>query len=356
MLHAMPRRVRIQDLETFCLDALQRAGVGEEDARTTTQVLVTTDSWGVFTHGTKALRLYLRRLRGGGIRAKGRPRIVAEGPAWARVDGDSALGMVTSSFAMHTALDKAAQSGVGYVGVSNSCHYGAAGYYAALALPRSMIGFAMANDIPTVNAPGAAGSVLGSNPFAFAVPAGEERPILLDMATATVAGGKVYAASALGSPIPATWLVDREGAPTTDSSLFPDRASLTPLGGYKGYGLALMVEVLSAVLPGAALAWQVKSWTYDDPSLATGHGAGFLALNIETFMPPAQFRSRIDQLIRGIRGSAKAPGAARILLPGEREFEARDRALASGLELPDDVAASLRAAAAEAGMDPPSGL
>jgi LDH2 family malate/lactate/ureidoglycolate dehydrogenase len=264
--------------------------------------------------------------------------------------------MVTSAFAMRTALDKAKASGIGYVGVSNSCHYGAAGYYAAMALPKKMIGFAMANDIPTVNAPGAAGSVLGSNPFAFAAPAGDERPILLDMATATVAGGKVYAAAALGKPIPSSWLLDRQGTFSTDPKLFPDHASLTPLGGYKGYGLALMVEVLSAVLPGAAMAWQVRSWTYADPALATGHGAAFLALDVEAFLPTDQFLSRMDQIIREIRGSEKSPGSARILLPGEREFEARDRALAHGLELPDDVVASLREAAAEMGMKPPLGI
>src|SRR6266540_6754704 len=170
--------VSIGDLHAFCIEALTRVGVGDADARTTADVLVTTDTWGIFTHGTKALRAYIRRLRGGGLRMNGTPRVVDEGPAWAVIDGDSSLGMVSSVFAMNTAMAKAATAGIALVGLRNNCHYGAAGYYAAMALEKNMIGFSMANDIPTVNAPGARGSVMGSNPFAFAAPAGEERPIL----------------------------------------------------------------------------------------------------------------------------------------------------------------------------------
>src|SRR5207253_1916271 len=207
-------------------------------------VRVTTDTWGTFTRGTRALRAYIRRLRGGGLRMNGTPRVVAEGRAWALVDGDSSLGMVSSVFAMNTAMDKAAAAGLALVGLRNNCHYGAAGYYAAMAAEKNMIGFSMANDIPTVNAPGARGSVLGSNPFGFAAPAGNEKPILLDMATSTVAGGKVFAAAALGKTIPGQWLLDANAKPTTDPTLFSHAASLTPLGGYKGYGIAFMIEAL----------------------------------------------------------------------------------------------------------------
>src|SRR6266545_5178422 len=203
-------KVSAQDLHGFCVEALTKVGVSANDARTTAEVLVTTDTWGTFTHGTKALRAYIRRLRGGGLKKDGAPKIVAEGPAWASVDGDSSLGMVSSVFAMNAAMAKAATTGIAFVGLRNNCHYGAAGYYAAMAIEKNMIGISMANDIPTVNAPGARGSVMRSNPFAFAAPAGEERPILLDMATSTVAGGKVFAAATLGKIIPGQWLLDAE--------------------------------------------------------------------------------------------------------------------------------------------------
>ena len=129
----MNRPVTADDLRTFCIDALTKVGVGEADAQTTADVLVTTDTWGVFTHGVKSLRGYIRRIQAGGIRADAHPRITSEGPGWAIVNGGSALGMVTSTFSMRAAIEKARACGIGYAGVFNSCHFGAAGYYAALA-------------------------------------------------------------------------------------------------------------------------------------------------------------------------------------------------------------------------------
>jgi len=344
-------KVLVQDLHAFCVEALIQTGVGETDARTTADVLVTTDTWGTFTHGTKALRAYVRRLRGGGLRKNGTPRIVEEGPAWALVDGDSSLGMVSSVFAMNVAMAKATTAGIALVGLRNNCHYGAAGYYASMAIPKNMIGLSMANDIPTVNAPGARGPVMGSNPFGFAVPAGQEKPIMLDMATSTVAGGKVFAAAALGKTIPGQWLLDADAQPTTDPTLFPHAGSLTPLGGYKGYGIAFLIEVLSAILTGASIRWQVLSWTFSDPSKPTGHGAAFIAINIASFMPIEQFKTRMDQTIREIRASEKAGGADRIYLPGEMEWEQRERSLSEGIELPADVVASLRGLADDLKLD-----
>ena len=344
-------KVLVKDLHAFCVEALIQTGVGESDARTTADVLVTTDTWGTFTHGTKALRAYIRRLRGGGLRKNGTPRIVEEGPAWALVDGDSSLGMVSSVFAMNVAMAKATTAGIALVGLRNNCHYGAAGYYASMAIPKNMIGLSMANDIPTVNAPGARGPVMGSNPFGFAVPAGQEKPIMLDMATSTVAGGKVFAAAALGKTIPGQWLLDVDAQPTTDPTLFPHAGSLTPLGGYKGYGIAFLIEVLSAILTGASIRWQVLSWTFSDPSKPTGHGAAFIAINIASFMPIEQFKTRMDQTIREIRASEKAGGADRIYLPGEMEWEQRERSLSEGIELPADVVANLRALAEDLKLD-----
>lgn len=345
-----PMRIHPDQLRQFCVEALTSVGVNETDARATADVLVTTDTWGIFTHGTKNLRGYIRRLRGGGLGARAVPKVVKEGPAWAMVDGDSALGMVTSVFAMRTAMAKAKTAGVAYVGVRNGCHFGAAGYYAAMAVPESMIGIAVCNDRPTVTVPGARGAVLGSNPFAFAVPAGSEKPILLDMATSTVAGGKVFAAAARGEKIPEHWLVDASGLPTNDPKLFPDSATLTPMAGHKGYGLALLIETLSGVLTGAAIAQHILSWSFDDASLVTGHGAAFIAVDVNSIMPIEQFKQRVDQTIREIREAPKAKGVDRIFLPGEMEWERREKALVEGIDLPEDVAAKLRLLAEELGV------
>jgi LDH2 family malate/lactate/ureidoglycolate dehydrogenase len=343
-------KIGARELEQFCIEALTKVGVSQIDARTTAEVLVTTDTWGIFTHGTKNLRGYIRRIRGGGLGARATPKIVKDGPAWVVVDGDSALGMVTSVFAMRTAIEKARRAGFAYVGVRNSCHFGAAGYYASLAIPENMIGIAMCNDRPTVTVPGSRAAVLGSNPLAFGVPAGSERPLLMDMATSTVAGGKVFAAATRGERIPDHWLVDANGLPTADPKLFPDSATLTPMAGHKGYGLALLIEMLSGVLTGAAIARHVISWSFDDASLKTGHGAAFIAVDINSIMPIEQFKARVDQTIREIRESPKAKGADRIYLPGEMEWERREKALAEGIDLPEDVATRLRTLGDELGL------
>jgi LDH2 family malate/lactate/ureidoglycolate dehydrogenase len=211
-----------------------------------------------------------------------------------------------------------------------------------MAIPENMIGFSMANDIPTVNAPGAKGSIMGSNPYAFAAPAGKELPVMLDMATSTVAGGKVFAAAALGKPIPDGWLLDTEARPTRDATLFSHAASLTALGGYKGFCIAFMIEVLAAVLTGSKISNEVLSWTFSDPSLPTGHGAAFMAINIESFIPIDQFNQRMDYLINEIHSAPKAEGDQRLYAPGELEFTRREKALKHGIDLPDDVTANLR--------------
>ena len=343
-------KIAVPKLEAFCVDALRTAGVSENDARATAEILVLTDTWGVFTHGTKNLRGYIRRIRGGGIRKDAQPKIVREGPAWAVVDADSGLGMLGSRFAMRTAIAKARSAGIGYVGVRNSCHFGAAGCYATMAASENMIGLAMANDTPTMTVPGGRGLILGNNPFACAIPAGEKNPILLDIAMSVVAGGKVFAAAAMGQKIPETWMVDSEGRPTTDPTLFPHAGALQPMAGHKGYGLALMIETLSAILTGASIAGHVLSWSFADASLATGHGAAFIAVDINTLMPVAEFTQRMKQTVQEIRAAPKVEGS-QIYLPGEIEWARRETALREGIDMPEDVLASLRSLAGDMGLD-----
>lgn len=343
-------RVPIDALQTFCETALQKVGLNASDAEATARVLVTTDSMGVFTHGTKLLGGYLNRLRGGGYRAAGQPKIEREGPAWAVIDGDSALGQVGSLFALHTAMEKARSVGVAYVGLRNTGHIGAAGYYAQVAARQGFICQVTGNDIPSVAAPGSRSPVLGSNPFAYGVPVPGSEPILLDIATAAVAGGKVYAAHQRGEPIPPTWIIDRTGRPTTDGSLYPHDAALAPMAGHKGYGLGLWVEVLSGVLPGGAVTWQIGSWMFDEPSKPSLHNAAFLVMDVATIGSPTQFKAKIDALIEEIHGAATADGIERVLLPGEREWSLRHDAVHQGILLPEDVKVKLRAVASEWGI------
>jgi ureidoglycolate dehydrogenase (NAD+) len=347
----LDRTISVESLRLLCTDAFSSAGLSAADAATGADVLSTTDSWGVFTHGSKALRGYLRRLYAGGLNPQGRPSVVDEGGAWAIVDGDSSLGMVTSVFAMQTAIAKARASGIGYVGVRNSCHFGAAGYYSWLAADAGFIGISMANDIPSVAAPGSRAAVTGSNPLAYAVPAGRYPPMLLDMSVATVAGGKVHAAHERGEPIPLTWLVGPDGLPTDDASSFPERSTLAPAAGHKGYGIALLIESLAGVLSGAATTWQIRSWMGDDPALPTHHGAAFIAIDCATIAGADKFGSRMESLIDEIHESPKADGAERIYVPGEIEWDKRARAVRDGIRLPSDVVASVVEAAHLSGLE-----
>jgi ureidoglycolate dehydrogenase (NAD+) len=345
------RTVSYARLHRFVVEAFRRVGMSEADANIGADVLATTDAWGVFTHGTKCVRGYLRRLKAGGLRAAGRPHVASEGPAWAIVDGNSALGMVTSVLAMQTAIAKARACGVAYVGTRNSCHFGAAGYYAWLAAREGLIGLSMANDIPSVAAPGSRAGITGSNPISYAVPAGRHPPLLLDMSTATVAGGKVYAARTRGERIPDTWLVGADGRPTTDPSGYPDVGALQPAAGHKGYGIALLIESLSGILSGAAFTWRVGTWMWDDGTKPTNHGAAFLAIDTNAIMPAAEFARRMEALVDEIHSAPRADGVDRLYVPGEMEWDRHAQAMKQGIQLPPDVIASLQEAAAMAGLN-----
>lgn len=337
-------------LARFCVETMCRSGMTETDARLAADVLVTTDLWGVHTHGTKSLRLYLKRMREGGLKARGVPRVIKEGPAWAVMDGDNALGMVSSCRAMETAIAKAKGAGIGFVSVRNGCHFGAAGYYAQLAVKHDMVGLAMGNADANMTVPGGRGKIVGNNPLAYAAPAGAETPLMLDMALSTVAAGKINAAAEAGKPIPDTWIAGEDGLPATDPSLYPFHACLMPMAGHKGYGLALLVETLSALMSGARMLGDIVSWNVGRFSEPTGHGCAFVALDVGAMLPIGDFKKRMDEMIRRIRGSALAKGSDRIWLPGEIEAEKMKKALSAGMKLPQDVRESLRGLAEDVGM------
>jgi len=349
-MHSEAMTIMAPALRSFVRDAFMAAGLTPTNAETAADVLATADEFGVTTHGVKLLPGYLRRLKGGGARPQGQPRVINEGPAWALVDGDSSLGMLVGVFAMRIAIAKAASSGISYVGVRNSGHFAAAGYYSLQAAKAGLIGISVANDTPSVIAPGARQAVVGTNPFAYALPASRHPPILLDMALSTVAGGKVYQARQQGRPIPDNWIVGLDGLPTTDAGLYPERAALVPVGGYKGFGLALLVETLAGLLSGAAVTFGVGSWMFIPPDQPTQHGAAFIAIDPAVFGPREAFLERVDALIAEIHAAPAAAGVDRITMPGEREFENQCRAQREPLVLTSDVAQNVRLAAEMAGL------
>jgi len=305
-------------------------------AATTSDVLVMTDTWGTFSHGTGALPNYLRCLRAGGIDPHVTPELVAEGDSWAIVDAHFGMGMPAARLAMETAIRKARSQTVSWAGVKNSSHFGAAGYYANLAVEQKMIGIAMSNADPNMVVPGGRGNAMGNNPLACGIPAGDEYPILLDIALSAVAAGKIIAMKALAQPIPSGWLTDAEGIPAREIGDWPASGSMAPMAGHKGYGIALLIEVLAAVLTGAAMLDEVNSWILS-PAIRARLGHAFVVINPAAIIPLPEFQVRIDEMIRKIRSSPKAKHSARIYLPGEIEWESRRDALANGIAFPDNV-------------------
>jgi LDH2 family malate/lactate/ureidoglycolate dehydrogenase len=349
----MSGRIGVEDLRRFVVATLESSGVCRTGAETTADALVTTDAMGVFTHGTKLLAGYLKKLHGGGYVATAEPEILRQGPAWAVIDGHSCLGQIGCRRALDVAIEKARATGVAYVGLTGTGHIGAAGYFAAQAARQGFIAMITGNDIPSVAAPGSRKAVLGSNPIAFAIPVTGSDPILLDIATASVAGGKVYAAIQRGERIPPTWLIGPDGHPTTDGSLYPDHVALAPMAGHKGYGFGLWCEVLSAILPGGHSTWQVGSWIFDPPSRPSWHNASFTLLDVDAIAPRADFDERLRQLIDEIHGVSPADGVERVLLPGEREWAHQRDSKVSGIALPPDVLSKLGEAALLTGITAP---
>lgn len=340
-----------RDLAAWVAEALARAGVGR--AAEAAEPLVLADTFGVFTHGTKLLPGYLAKLVAGGYRPDGRPRIEREGPGWAVVDGDAALGQIGCRDAVDIAVEKSRRVGIAYVGLRNTGHIGAAGAWALRGARAGCFTLVVGNDCPSVAAPGSRGAVLGSNPLAWAAPLPGGEPVFLDIATAAVAGGKVYAARSRGEPIPPDWLVDDRGRATADASLYPHRASLAPMAGHKGYGIGVLAEWLAALMPGGAATTQVGSWLFGPPGDPTLHNAGFVVIDVAAVAPAAEYAERTRRFAEEVRSAAPAEGADRVRLPGDPEWERRRRALDEGLFLPADVREKLVEAGRLVGLEGP---
>lgn len=347
-------KVFAEDLEAFCIEAMRRVGIHDEDARLSAQILVMTDTWGVHTHGTRQLRPLLKNFPIGRLSAEATAEVVREGISWALIDGHHAVPFVTAQRAMELAIQKAKVSGIGYVGVMHTSHFGAAGYYAVLAAQQNMIGLAMCNADPNMTVPGARGKVLGTNPIAYAVPGGRNNPVFMDIATSAVAANKVIRAKLLGETIPEGWLVDADGLPTTDPNGFPQNGALMPMAAHKGYGFALLVEVLAGVMTGAALTKNQPSWVPGIPGDPPGYanqGQAFIAIDAGFMLAPGEFPVRMEWVIDYLHGVPKAKDSDRVYLPGEMEWERREQALAHGMTLPPDVVESLMGLAQDVGLE-----
>jgi len=349
-------RVDAKKLTDFSTKALQRLGVPEEDAQITARILVATDLRGVDSHGVAHLNpFYTRRIRLGIINLNPKPKIFSRTPVTATMDGDRGLGFVIGYRAMMEAIHRAEITGAGFVAVRNSTHFGATAYYAMMALERDMIGMAMScGNIVLVVAPGSTGPAVGTNPLAVAVPAGKKPPFVLDMATSVVAGGKLEIARREGASIPEGWAIDKEGKPMTDPTRVRGEGGLLPLGGtptlgsYKGFGLGVLVDILSGVLSGSSASILQEG----TPETRGNDGAHFFgALRIDSFLPVENFKKSMDEMIEAFEALPKLPGVKKIYVAGGYEAEIEKDRKANGIPLHPSVVASLQELAKELGIE-----
>lgn len=355
-----PRRFPAAQLRGFCERVFGHYGVPEEDARTAADVLLAADLRGIDSHGVARLVTYCDMLELGRINPRCRPRIVRETPSTATVDGDNGLGLVVGPWANRVAMDKADAAGSGWVSVRNTNHYGIAGWYVLRALERDLVGWSMTNSTKLVAPLWGAERMLGTNPIAIAFPGLEEPPIVIDMASCAAAYGKVEIARRTGSAIPLGWAIDEHGALTSDPQAMIDGGALLPLGserergGHKGYALALMVDVLSAVLSGANWGPFTPPFALrqEIPARSVGLGIGhfFGALRIDGFIEPDEFKRQIDDLVRTFRRTKPAPGTRGPLLPGDPERECERERAVHGIPLVAAVVQDLGAVSQRTGI------
>jgi L-2-hydroxycarboxylate dehydrogenase (NAD+) len=339
----------------FTRDVFVRLGVPAADAAVAAGVLVHSDVLGIDSHGVARLAGhpgYVLGLERGFVKSIARPLVVKETDATALLDGDIGLGGVVSTRAMELAIAKAAKAGVGVVTVKNSHHFGIACHYAMLALSHGMIGISMTNAAPQVVPTFGKTAMLGTNPLSGAVPAGTERPFILDMATSVGAAGKAEIALRARKQLPNGWLVDREGVPTTDPQALWNQGSLLPLGSFPelashtGYGLAVAVDVLCGVLSGVGYSNML-----DPVRGETGHF--FMAIDVAAFRPLAPFLTMMEVMLRSLSAAEPAPGAAKVYVHGEKELDAEVDRLANGVPLHPVVVSSLVELGARLGVASP---
>lgn len=354
-------------LRNFVLLAFQRLGVSQEEAETVSSVLLEADLRGIESHGIARLRRYYTGLKEGYIRAKVQPEIIRETQVSATIDGKAGLGQVISCQAMELAIEKARKNFLGFVAVKNSNHFGIAGYYSMMALKEGMVGVCTTNSeactVPTFGAM----AMLGTNPLSLAIPAGKDIPFVLDMATSVVPLGKLEVKRRLGQEIPPGWAVDEKGDPTQDpnqviTNIYSNKkGGLLPLGGegeilggHKGYGLALAVEIFSALFSGGLFSRHTYPKDNKGNSLPPNIGHFFGAIRIDAFRNLSDFEQDMEDLLCELRTSPRKEGQKRIYVHGEKEWLEKERRLKEGIFLPKVVEDDLSSIASDLGLSFPS--
>lgn len=344
-------RVPYGDLHDLISRIFQAAGVSETDADVATDALLIADVRGIETHGVQRLGFYIRSLKNGRVKAESELTVDREHPSTIAFNGHGGLGLALATYAMQRVVEKAQDSGICLGTLRNSSHYGIAAHYALMATAKDMCGMSMTNTSPIVVPFGAKHHALGTNPIAFTAPTNGD-PFCLDMATSTVALGKIEVARRLGIPVPGGWSLDDDGQPITD----PERhAGLTPLGatydrgGHKGYGLGMMVEIFTSQLAGNVWSGQYERAHADGDAGTTGQM--FMAFRIDAFRDLQDFKDALDSMCLTVKAMEPLDANAPILIPGDPEMIATRYNQEHGVPIRTPVYAELQQIANDLGVD-----
>ncbi len=357
--------ISVDNLKTFMKESLLKAGVPNDDADIVVDVLISSDLRGIESHGIGRLQMYLNFIKDGVQTPVTKYEILKETPGTALIDAKFGMGHVVSYHAMKLAIEKAKKTGIAAVSVRNSTHFGICGYYPLMAIKENMAGFAVTNARPSIAPTFSNDPMFGTNPIAFGVPTDEPCPFLLDMATSITQRGKVEVYDRIGKTMPEGWAMDRDGNYVTDPTkllgMFASKAaSLLPLGGagedlsgYKGYGLAMMVEILSSAFSGGPFCWGLSGFDENGKKVPNKLGHFFMAINISSFIDIDEFKTITGNMAREMRKCTKLPGIERIYTAGEKEYDKEQEIPEKGVKINDTLQKTMKTIKADYGLSTP---
>lgn len=345
----MTYRIDPEELEGFMRKVFIELGVPQGEASICANVLITSDLRGIESHGIGRLRMYVDRIHKGLIEPIASPEIINESPTTAVIDGRHGIGMVIAHQSMELAIHKAKEFGLGAVAVRNSTHFGIDGFYPLMAVKEGMIGMSFTNARPSVAPTFSTQPALGTNPIAFGAPSDEDFPFLFDAATSITQRGKVEVLNRQEKPLHSGWVIDENGQPMSDPDLIlkklvEKKAALLPLGGatealggHKGYGLSVIVEILSSALQSGAFLFELSGLAPDGKEARFQVGHFFTVINVENFLPLEQFKKNVGNLLRELRSLKKAPGQEHIYTAGEKEYLNEKRIRSEGVPINENL-------------------
>jgi len=351
----------VKYLEDFTRKVFEKMGCSREDAEMATDVFIAAELRGYSSHGMIRIKDYFQLWQAGRINVKPNVKVIHESPSTAVVDGDGAIGMIAATRSMEIAIKKAKTAGTGWVSTRGSNHYGIAGYYSMMALEHDMIGICMTIANPLVAPTWSVSRMLGTNPIAVAVPAGQRPPFVADFSTTPIARGKLAVAAKMGESVPLGYVQDKEGQPSTYPDILKEGGSMVTLGGtreqgsHKGYCMSAIVDIFSAVLSGANFGPfcppSVAYLPVKEEKVGEGTGHFFGAMRIDAFQKPEDFKAQMDKWIDTFRAAKPAKGHDRVLIPGDPERENEERISKAGVNVLVPVQKEMKEIADSLGID-----